>query len=103
MKQLKPRIKRTLRTETSKKTTTGTKRIRGGKWEKIRNYVLSKEPLCRVCNSGGITTVAVEVDHIIPLHKKGTNEINNLQPLCWQCHYDKSQRERREWYRRQGG
>jgi 5-methylcytosine-specific restriction protein A len=99
LKQLKPRIKRTLNTTTAVKKSTGTPRLRGAKWEKLRNIVLSNEPLCRLCAAKNLSIKAVEVDHIIPLHKNGTNEINNLQPLCWQCHYDKSQSERKKFYK----
>lgn len=98
LKQLKPRINRTLTTTTAVKKSTGTPRLRGAKWERLRNQVLSDEPLCRLCAAKGLAIKAVEVDHIIPLHLNGTNEIKNLQPLCWQCHFDKSQEERRQFY-----
>lgn len=31
-----------------------------------------------------------EIDHIIPLSHDGTNDVNNLQALCKECHYDKT-------------
>jgi 5-methylcytosine-specific restriction enzyme A len=27
-----------------------------------------------------------QVDHIKPLHKGGTDDMDNLQPLCVECH-----------------
>lgn len=32
-----------------------------------------------------------EIDHIIPLCNNGTNDLNNLQALCKECHFDKTQ------------
>lgn len=71
-------------------------RIRGRAWQRIRTAVLSREPLCRGCSVKGRVTVAVEVDHIMPLAKGGTNDHENLQPLCVECHEAKTAREAAE-------
>jgi 5-methylcytosine-specific restriction protein A len=47
-------------------------------------------PLCVACQSKGITREATELDHIVPLFKGGTNEAENLQGLCTECHKDKT-------------
>lgn len=70
------------------------KRIRGRKGVDMRARVLNAEPLCRPCAKAGRTCVAVEVDHVTPLSRGGTNDLGNLQPICLQCHQDKSLRER---------
>jgi len=70
------------------------------KWQKLRNYVIENEPLCRMClKEHNRVTPAVMVDHIIPV--KGTTDedmelfydINNLQPLCDNCHQIKTKRD----------
>jgi diadenosine tetraphosphate (Ap4A) HIT family hydrolase len=53
---------------------------------------------------------ALEVDHIVPRNKGGTNEIANLQALCFSCNAMKRDRDdtdfravRREYDRREQG
>ncbi|MDC0325220.1 HNH endonuclease [bacterium] len=65
----------------------------GSRWQKLRLMVLKREPLCRHCNIQGQITLATDVDHIISLVRGGTNELNNLQPLCHSCHSKKTARE----------
>ena len=67
------------------------------RWTKIRRVVLTREPLCRICRRSGRTTVANEVDHIIPLRSGGGTGagLDNLQPLCKSCHSRKTLSERR--------
>jgi len=65
---------------------TATTRIKGRPWQRIRRAVLNAEPCCVVCLADNRVTLATEVDHILPIHKGGGNEIENLQPLCSECH-----------------
>ncbi len=57
-------------------------------WKMIRNFVLSKKPLCVHCQNKGIITVATEVDHIIDVSDDPARrlDITNLQGLCKSCH-----------------
>jgi len=59
----------------------------------IRAAVLRCNPLCVSCEAKGKTTAATEVDHIQPLHKGGTDEPDNLQGLCRDCHADKTRQD----------
>ena len=44
---------------------------------------------CAVQRQG--TTVATQIDHVTPLCKGGTDDWENLQPLCGPCHELKNQ------------
>jgi 5-methylcytosine-specific restriction protein A len=65
----------------------------GSKWRKLRDYVLKREPLCRICLKNGRTEPAREVDHIKPKSAGGTDDQANLQGLCHQCHSRKTAEE----------
>jgi 5-methylcytosine-specific restriction protein A len=66
------------------------KRIRGRRGVALRRRLLAEEPLCRACAARGRVAAAVELDHIVPLSKGGTNAAGNLQPLCGDCHAAKT-------------
>jgi len=68
-------------------------RTRGRRWMAIRAGVLSESPLCVACQRAGRIRIADEVDHILPLHKGGTDDTDNLQALCTECHADKTARD----------
>lgn len=53
--------------------------------EAVRALVLSSG-FCAYCGA----SEKLEVDHIRPISKHGTNRINNLQPLCRQCNSKKN-------------
>jgi predicted kinase len=65
-------------------------RIRGRRWRAIRAAVLLEEPTCRHCRERGKIVRAVEVDHIISVRAGGSNDHDNLQALCADCHKRKS-------------
>ncbi|MBO6179439.1 MAG: HNH endonuclease [Selenomonadaceae bacterium] len=56
------------------------------RWRKIRARVLNANPFCVECRKNGRFTEATEVHHILPLSRGGTNDIENLMPLCKSCH-----------------
>lgn len=68
----------------------------GRKWRKLRECILSAEPLCRMCSAKGLTEPATQVDHIINKAAGGTDDPDNLQPLCLTCHYAKTAQESRD-------
>jgi len=60
-------------------------------WRELREYVLSQNPICVMCQSRGLTVLAEEVDHIVPMSKGGEPyDLDNLQPLCKSCHSRKT-------------
>lgn len=44
---------------------------------------------CVKCGKGVNDTDCLQVDHIIPVTKGGSNEESNLQTLCWECNIGK--------------
>ena len=42
------------------------------------------------CEGKDRVTIATELDHIVPLHKGGSDEPENWQGLCNECHRDKT-------------
>lgn len=55
--------------------------------KRVREDVLSAGA-CAYCGSESL----LEVDHIFPVSKGGTNDRGNLQPLCWLCNRKKGAR-----------
>lgn len=62
----------------------------GTQWRRLRAYLLNREPLCRECAENGHTELATDLDHIISKHDGGTDDPENLQPLCKPCHSRKT-------------
>jgi 5-methylcytosine-specific restriction endonuclease McrA len=60
----------------------------------IKKFVASRQKwCCKECNM--LLNHAYEVDHIIPRERQGgTNDIDNLQALCRNCHGEKTFRQR---------
>lgn len=51
----------------------------------LRHEVFKRDGYkCRECGAGKDET-SLEIDHIVPVAKGGTNNINNLQTLCREC------------------
>ena len=65
------------------------KRLRGSAGVKDRARILWQEPMCRVCDKAA----SVQVDHITPLSKGGTDDRDNKQGICKPCHDAKTARE----------
>ena len=57
---------------------------RGGsrEWRRLRGAVLLLESICRVCR----VEQAVDVDHIVARVDGGTDDRDNLMPICARCH-----------------
>lgn len=70
------------------------KRLVGNMTKKI--VAASQEWKCGQCNI--ILPASFQVDHIIPLHLNGSNEIHNLMALCAACHAQKSYLEMAQYF-----
>lgn len=67
-----------------------TERVRGRILQRVRQRIMQGQPLCKICEGAGLVTPGQEMDHIVPLFKGGSNEDDNLQMLCVECHRKKS-------------
>ena len=70
------------------------KRGYGRTWQKLREMVLRRDPVCVLCEQKGLTVPATEADHIRPKRDGGEDSLANLQGLCKSCHSNKTLNER---------
>ena len=59
---------------------------------KVRMEVLRRDSSQCVCCGRKPPEVSLEVDHMIPFSKGGSNDLSNLQTLCFDCNRGKSDR-----------
>ena len=60
------------------------------KWDLTRRAVLSRDPICKVCDNA----ISTEVDHIIPREDGGADyDMQGLQGICTPCHQAKTATE----------
>lgn len=56
----------------------------------VRKYVFERDKYqCQSCGKKQNET-NLNIDHIIPLARGGSNDISNLQTLCFQCNSKKT-------------
>lgn len=72
------------------------KMINSVRWRELRTKKLKANPICQVCEANGLSTLATDVHHVVPVesvpHELGMRQLmfdyNNLQSLCHACHSD---------------
>lgn len=60
-----------------------------------KDLIIQYKNCCAICKS---KTSEFEIDHIMPLACGGSNEIENIQPLCIDCHKTKTSEEQERGY-----
>ena len=60
--------------------------------ESLRFQILKRDRVCQLCGNTK-NDERLEVDHIVPRSKGGTNDPSNLQVLCAPCNRGKSNRD----------
>ena len=68
-------------------------RVRGRQLQARRKALFAREPLCRVCRAQGRVSAATIRDHVVPLAEGGSDEDDNVQPLCECCSDSKTREE----------
>jgi len=58
----------------------------GAAWNKIQKAFLAANPLCELCKQDGRLTPSELVHHKRKVRSAGTNDWDNLQALCSECH-----------------
>lgn len=66
-------------------------------WRRLREWKITQNPLCEMCEKGGLVVPAKEVDHIKEIQDGGSKtDPDNLQSLCVSCHRKKTASEERK-------
>lgn len=74
-------------------TVSETKRTRGRAWMTTRGRIMKRDcGLCQQCKREGRLQLAEQVDHKVELADGGTDNDDNLEALCGDCHKAKSAR-----------
>lgn len=55
-------------------------------YRRNREHLRKEFGYCFRCKTKGTPYNRLEIDHIIPVHKGGSNNIRNLRILCQNCH-----------------
>ena len=68
-----------------------------GFYKKLRKEFFKLNPFCEMCMDRGVSTFAVEFDHIVPARRKSLGDffdMENFQGLCVECHQYKTIEDR---------
>ena len=66
-------------------------RIRGRKWMATRERIMARDcGMCQPCKRKGQISIGTEVDHITAISNGGSNDDENLEVICRQCHNAKT-------------
>lgn len=80
----------------SSNSANNTERGYGWLWRQQREKVMSRDGgLCQICLKKNKVTPATEVDHILGKARGGTDNDENLQAICNECHKQKTIADRR--------
>jgi 5-methylcytosine-specific restriction protein A len=52
----------------------------------MSQIICTRQKYCVWCGTAGTSQNKLQVDHILPLSKSGTHDLENLRILCQNCH-----------------
>jgi diadenosine tetraphosphate (Ap4A) HIT family hydrolase/5-methylcytosine-specific restriction endonuclease McrA len=58
-------------------------------WGNLRHKMITDHPYCALCGAKPSPDIMLDIDHILPVSKGGTDEPSNLQVLCHRCNRGK--------------
>ncbi len=58
-------------------------------WGNLRHKMITEHPYCALCGAKPSPEIMLDIDHIIPVSRGGSDEPFNLQVLCHRCNRGK--------------
>lgn len=58
-------------------------------WGNLRHNMIAAHPYCALCGAKPTDEIMLDIDHILPVSKGGTDDPSNLQVLCHRCNRGK--------------
>lgn len=58
-------------------------------WGNLRHRMITEHPYCALCGARPSSEIMLDIDHVLPVSKGGSDDPSNLQVLCHKCNRGK--------------